>query len=292
MAAMDITDLHCHSTASDGTWRPCEVIRAAKRIGLRAIALTDHDTLAGVPEAAEEAKHLGVEFIPGCEISLDGPPGTFHMIGLLVDPSDRLLGERLDFVRRGREDRNAQILEKLAALGIPMTQEEVDAEAGGDVVGRPHFARVLVKRGVVRDFKEAFDRFLGKNRPAYAERDRLSLPDAIEAIHGAGGVAAVAHPFTLGFPDDAATEAWFREAAAAGVDAIETEVTEHSRSDAERYRAMARRCGMLESGGSDFHGENKKNTDVGTGKGSLRVPYAFLEAMKVRAAARPRGKRA
>jgi predicted metal-dependent phosphoesterase TrpH len=289
---MELTDLHCHSTASDGTVRPAEVVRIAKRVGLRAIALTDHDTFAGLEEAATEARHMGIELVPGCEISLDGPPGTFHMVGLLVDPADRVLNERLDFVRRGREDRNAQILEKLAGLGIRMTQAEVDAEAGGDVVGRPHFARVLVKRGVVREFKEAFDRFLGKGRPAYAERDRLGLAEALAAIHGAGGIAVVAHPFTLGFADAAATEAWFREAAAAGVDAVETLVTEHSRADSERWRALAARHGMLESGGSDFHGENKKNTDIGSGKGSLRVPYAFLEAMKARAAARPRVARA
>jgi hypothetical protein len=283
---MDLCDLHTHSTASDGTARPAEVVRLAKQVGLRAVALTDHDTLAGVEEAAHEAKHLGVELIPGCEISLDGVPGTFHMTGIGVDPSDRVLRERLEFVLKGREGRNAEMVRKLGALGIPVTMEEVAAEAGGDVVGRPHFARALVKRGVVKDFKEAFDRFLGKGRAAYAERDRLPLPDAIAAIHGAGGAAVLAHPYTVAHETPAAFEAWLRETAAAGLDGIETIYTEHSGADERRFRELANRCGLLEAGGSDYHGGNKANTDVGVGKGNLRIPYSLFEALRDRARSR------
>jgi len=290
-AGMDLTDLHCHSTASDGTSRPVEVVRIAKGIGLRAIALTDHDTLAGIEEAAAEARALDIEFIPGCEISLDGVPGTFHMVGLGVDPANAHLRERLDFVRQGREGRNAEICEKLNRLGHRVTMEEVAAEAGGDVIGRPHFARVLVKRGVVREMKEAFDRFLGKGKAAYADRERLPLPEALAAINGAGGAAVLAHPYTVGFPDDAAWEKWLREMAAAGLDGIETVYTEHSAADEARFRGLAKRCGLLESGGSDYHGENKKNTAVGTGKGGLRVPYALWEALRHRARSRKRGPR-
>jgi hypothetical protein len=286
--AMDLCDLHTHSTASDGTARPAEVVRMAKQVGLRAVALTDHDTLAGIEEAANEAKHLGIELIPGCEISLDGVPGTFHMTGIGVDPSDRNLQEKLAFVLKGREWRNGEVVKALRALGIPLTLEEVAAEAGGDVVGRPHFARVLVKRGVVKDFKEAFDRFLGKNRPAYVERDRLPLADAIAAIHGAGGAAVLAHPYTVALPDEAALEAWLRETAAAGLDGLETLYTEHSAADRRRYGELARRCGLLESGGSDYHGANKANTDVGVGKGDLRIPYALYEALRDRARSRRR----
>jgi hypothetical protein len=285
---MDLCDLHTHSTASDGTSSPAEVVRIAKRIGLRAVALTDHDTLDGVEEAAREAKHLGVEFVPGCEISLDGVPGTFHMTGVDIDPSDPILRERLDFVRKGREGRNAEMVEKLSALGIPVTMQEVAAEAGGDVVGRPHFARVLVKRGVVKDFKEAFDRFLGKGRAAYAERERLPLPEAIGAIHGAGGVAILAHPYTVAIADPAEYERWLREMADGGLDGIETVYTEHSAADERHYRELAGRCGLLESGGSDYHGENKANTEVGVGKGALRIPYSFLEALRGRARSRRR----
>jgi hypothetical protein len=285
---VEICDLHTHSTASDGTERPAEVIRRAKRIGLRAVALTDHDTLAGVEEAAREARFLGVEFIPGCEISLDGVPGTFHMTGLGVDPADRVLNERLDFVRVGREARNAEIAGKLAALGFPVTLEEAAAEAGGDVVGRPHFARVLVRKGIARDFHDAFDRWLGKGRPAYAERDRLPLADAIDAIHGAGGAAVLAHPWTVALPDEEALKTWLRETAAAGLDGIETRVTEHSAADERRYAELARGAGLLEGGGSDFHGANKAGTEVGVGKGGLRVPYALWEALRDRARSRPR----
>ena len=280
---MDLCDLHTHSTASDGTARPAEVIRMAKQVGLRAVALTDHDTLDGVPEAAHEAKHMGIEFIPGCEISLDGVPGTFHMVGLGVDPADRNLAEKLDFVRKGREGRNAEMAAKLRALGHPVTMDEVAAEAGGDVIGRPHFARVLVKRGVVKDFKEAFDRLLGKGRPAYADRERLPLPVAIAAIHGAGGAAVLAHPYTIALHDSAEFEKWLLATRAAGLDGIETVYTEHSASDTEHYRALAVRCGLLESGGSDYHGDNKASTDIGVGKGGLRIPYSFWEALRDRA---------
>jgi predicted metal-dependent phosphoesterase TrpH len=285
-------DLHCHSTASDGTVRPREVVRIAHRTGLRAIALTDHDTLDGVADAADEARHLGIEFIPGCEISLDEAPGTFHVVGLLIDPANAVLKERLDFVRRGREERNAGIAEKLTALGIPVTVEQAAAEAGGDVVGRPHFARILVARKIVKDFREAFDRFLGKDKPAYVDRDRLPMADAMAAIHGAGGVAVLAHPYTIGLHDPAEFEKWLRGMAEQGLDAIETEYTEHSARDVAHYRALARRCGLLESGGSDFHGENKKNTEIGIGKGGLRVPYAFLQAMKDRVRSRGVGGKA
>ena len=281
---MDLCDLHTHSTASDGTARPAEVIRMAKQVGLRAIALTDHDTLAGVEEAAHEAKHLGIEFIPGCEISLDGVPGTFHMTGIGVDPADRHLAEKLDFVRKGREGRNAEIAEKLNALGFPITMQEVAAEAGGDVIGRPHFARVLVKRGICGSFKEAFDRFLGKNRAAYADRDRIPTPEAIAAIHGAGGAAVLAHPYTVALNAPAEFEKWLREMRAVGLDGIETVYTEHSAADERYYRELAAKVGLLESGGSDFHGDNKANTDVGVGKGSLRIPYAFWEALRNRVA--------
>jgi predicted metal-dependent phosphoesterase TrpH len=283
---MDLCDLHTHSTASDGTARPAEVVRIAKRIGLRAVALTDHDTLAGIEEAATEARHLGVELIPGCEISLDGVPGTFHMTGIGVDPADPVLRERLDFVRVGREGRNGEIARKLGALGFPVSLEEAAAEAGGDVVGRPHFARVLVRKGIVSDFREAFDRFLGKGKPAYAERDRLPLADAIAAIHGAGGVAVLAHPYTVAFDAPASFEEWLRETAKAGLDGIETVYTEHSAADESRFRELAARCGLLESGGSDFHGENKANTEVGVGKGRLRIPYSFWEALRARARSR------
>ncbi len=283
---MDLTDLHCHSTASDGTVRPRQIVQIARRVGLRAIALTDHDTLDGVADAADEARHLGIEFVPGCEISLDDAPGTFHLVGLLVDPANAVLRDRLAFVREGREGRNNGIVARLNDLGIPVTMAEVAAEAGGDVVGRPHFARVLINRGVVKEFREAFERFLGKGKPAYVDRERLPMADAFAAIHGAGGVTVLAHPYTIGHADPAVYEEWLRGLAAAGLDAIETVYTEHSASDTAHYRELARRCGLLESGGSDFHGENKKNTDIGSGKGGLRVPYAFLEALRDRARTR------
>jgi predicted metal-dependent phosphoesterase TrpH len=214
-----LCDLHVHSTRSDGTVPPAELVRRARDAGLAAMALTDHDTFDGVPEALAAGEALGVRVVPGVELSLPHA-GTFHMIGLSVDPANARLRAVADVLREGRGPRNREIVEKLRALGVDITIEEVDAEAGGDVVARPHIARVLMKKGVVGSFQDAFDRFLKKGGPAYAERPRVDLPEAIAAIRDAGGASVLCHPATLGIDDDALLLAELRRMAEAGLDAV------------------------------------------------------------------------
>ncbi len=278
-----LCDLHVHSTKSDGTVAPAEVVRRGREARLAAIALTDHDTFDGVPEALEAGRKHGIRVVPGIELSLPHQ-ATFHMIGLSVDPGNSRILAVAAALRGGRVPRNLEIVGKLRALGVDLTIEEVAAEAGGDVVARPHFARVLVKRRVVGSLQEAFDRFLKKGAPAYAERTRVDLPEAVAAIRDAGGASVVCHPFTLGYgDDDAATLAELRALAAAGVDAVEVRCGRSTPSDIARWEGLAKDAGLLPSGGSDFHGDNKPDLKIGRGRGRLRVPLEWLEALEDRA---------
>jgi 3',5'-nucleoside bisphosphate phosphatase len=278
-------DLHVHSTCSDGTVAPAEVVRRGRDAGLVAMALTDHDTFDGVAEALAAGARLGIRVVPGIELSLPHE-GTFHMIGLGVDPADAAIRAVADLLNEGRGPRNRQIVAKLVELGVDVTIEEVEAEAGGDVVARPHVARVLVKKGVVGSMQEAFDRYLKKGAAAYADRPRVELSHAIAAIRGAGGASVLCHPFSLGFDDDASTSAELRRLAEAGLDAVEVRCGSSTRGDAGRWESLAKDAGLLPSGGSDFHGDNKPDLRIGTGRGKLRVPLAWLEALEDRAASR------
>ena len=281
-----LCDLHTHSTRSDGTVAPAEVVRRAREARLAAMALTDHDTFDGIAEALDAGKKHGIRVVPGIELSLPHQ-ATFHMIGLAVDPANARILAVATALREGRGPRNAEIVEKLRALGVDVTIDEVHAEAGGDVVARPHFARVLVKKGVVGSMQEAFERFLKKGAPAYAERMRVDLPEAVAAIRDAGGASVICHPFTLGHgDDDAATLAELRALAAAGVDAVEVRCGRSTPSDIERWEGLAKDAGLLPSGGSDFHGDNKPDLKIGSGRGRLRVPLEWLEALEARAKSR------
>ncbi len=278
-------DLHVHSTCSDGTVRPAEVVRRARDAKLVAMALTDHDTFDGVAEAMEAGAALGVRVVPGIELSLPHA-GTFHMIGLGVDPANAQIRAVAETLREGRGPRNRAIVERLCALGLAVTIEEVEAEAGGDVVARPHIARVLVKKGYVGSIVEAFERYLKKGAPAYADRPRVELRDAIAAVRAAGGASVLCHPSTLGIDDDEALLAELRRFALAGLDAVEVRCGRSTRADMARWEGLVQDVGLLPSGGSDFHGDNKPDLKVGTGRGKLRVPLEWLEALEERAKAR------
>ncbi len=280
-------DLHVHSTCSDGTVRPAEVVRRARDAGLAAMALTDHDTFDGIAEATQAGAALGLRVVPGIELSLPHE-GTFHMIGLGVDPANPAIRAVADRLKDGRGPRNLEIVAKLAAVGVSVTIEEVAAEAGGDVVARPHFARVLVKRGFVGSMQEAFDRYLKKGAPAYADRPRVDLAETIAAIRDSGGASVLCHPFTLGIDDDEAMLAELRRFAAAGLDAVEVRCGRSKKSEIRRWERLAVESGLLPSGGSDFHGDNKPDLKIGTGRGKLRVPVEWLEALEDRARSRPR----
>ena len=282
-----LIDLHVHSTASDGELAPAAVVRHAKGRGLSALALTDHDTTAGVPEAQAAGVEEGLEVIPGVEISLDMEPGTFHMIGLFVDLDHAPLQDGLERVRSGRNRRNVQIAERLSEMGMPVRMRDVTALAGGEVVARPHFARLMVESGYVGSVMEAFRRFLGKGRPAYVDRLRLDVGEAIQLIRDAGGVSVLCHPHTLGLKDEAATlppllETW----AGLGLDAMEVLYGDNTKNAVRVYREMARAAGLLESGGSDFHGFKGRKAKMGIGGGGRPIPPVVMEMLRERAQSR------
>ena len=285
MTEVPLVDLHLHSTASDGIFSPKDIVRLAKEGGLSLIALTDHDTTAGVAEAQAEGKRVGIDVVAGVEISLDFPRGTFHMIGLFIDPDDRDLIAALAELRESRDLRNRGLVERLGKIGLPVDLDEVTAHAGGEVVARPHFARAMIARGYVGTNQEAFDLYLARGRPAYVERTRLSGADAISFVHAAGGVAVLCHPFTLEL-NDAALLAFAREQAAEGLDAMEVIYSTRDPAREAIRRRIATEAGLLESGGSDFHGHTKKDRRAGLKARNLRIPIEVAHALRARAAKR------
>ncbi len=271
-AAPGWVDLHAHSTASDGTYPPAEVARLAAEVGLMAVALTDHDTVAGLDEFLAAGRDLDLAAVPGVEISANHPQGTMHLVGLFVDRLHPELGEALRWLQQGRAERHPKMLGRLKNLGLDLTWEEVERQAGGGQVGRPHFARAMLARGWVSSFEQAFDRYLGKGRPAYVDRRRFDPPRAIDLLHRAGAVVVLAHPQTLNaFNLDALAEE-VEELRDMGLDAIEAW---HPVMDSAWTRSLtdlARRLDLAVSGGSDFHGDNKSDVRLGVGRGTLRVP--------------------
>ncbi|MBI2169263.1 MAG: PHP domain-containing protein [Actinobacteria bacterium] len=220
-------DLHTHSTASDGTDNPQALVHAAHEAGLSAIALTDHDTLGGLPEASTAAADLGLRLVPGCEISCEVDRGTCHLVVLFLDGDAGPLQDRLSDLQRGRDDRNVRIVEVLRAEGLDITLDEVLVRAGGGSVGRPHVAAVLKEKGLVASIDEAFDRWLARGRSAYVERARLAPAEAIQLAHASGAVTVLAHPLSLDRTGDD-LDAVVAEFASLGLDAMEVEYGRYS----------------------------------------------------------------
>ncbi|OAG28772.1 phosphoesterase [Thermodesulfatator autotrophicus] len=282
-------DLHTHSTASDGTLTPGDLIKEAKKAGLSAIALTDHDTVAGLAEAQEMAQSLQIAFVPGVEISVkfEGP-GHCHLLGYFIDYENGVLKETLASLHEARAKRNILMVEKLKSLGIDISIEELEKMAEGGEIGRPHMAKILVQKGIVKDFDEAFEKYLGKGKLAYVPKARLEAEEAIKIIHKAGGLVSLAHPYYLGLDEDALIS-YVAGLKNKGLDAIEAYYTDHDKAFTQFCLELAQRFSLLVSGGSDFHGTNKPEIKLGVGKGNLRVPIEvyerLLEAWKVRAQA-------
>jgi predicted metal-dependent phosphoesterase TrpH len=283
MKPSQTVDLHTHSTASDGSFPPEEVIRRARSKNLAAVALTDHDCVDGLPEAGTAARKEGIELIPGLEISAEFSPGTMHILGLFIDERDAHLAASLARLQAARKERNPKIAEKLRSLGLDVDYEEVVAASGGGQVGRPHFARVLVQKGYVGSFEEAFEKYLRKGAPGYAEKFRFSPREAIEMIHRAGGVASLAHPFTLGLPSREAEADCLTELIGYGLDGIEAYYSRNNPGDTLHYLRLCESRGLIPTGGSDFHGANKPEIEVGTGRGDLAVPVSILDSLRSRA---------
>ena len=278
-------DLHLHSTASDGTDAPAELARKAKALGLSAIALTDHDTLRGLPEARAAARSLGLELVPGCELSTATPYGEMHLLAFWPDETPEAMAA-LEGQVKNRTIRNLKILARLAELGINITENELASEAGGEIIGRPHIAAALLRRGVVRTRLEAFSRFLGRDGAAYVPRELLTPLEGLALLRSLGAVTAVAHPLLLRAP-----LAWLQqclgELSGAGLDALEAYHSEHSAAQVRQVVDLAAAYGLLLCGGSDYHGQNKPDVARGAGRGGLRVPEYLLDRLKERRGRRP-----
>jgi predicted metal-dependent phosphoesterase TrpH len=277
---MGWVDLHLHTTASDGQMKPAEVVHYAASKGLQAIAVTDHDTIDGLDEALQTGFRIGVEVIPGVEISAEFSPGSMHLLGYCFDVGHPLLLERLAHLQTARAERNPQMIEKLNRLGVKVSYEEVLRASGGGQVGRPHFAHVLLEKGYVRTFQEAFDRFLKKGAAAYVDKFRFSPEEALHFIREAGGVPVLAHPKTLGLNGHGPFEEVLRSLVRQGLRGLEVFYPEHSPSDVIEYRAVAQRHGLLMTGGTDYHGIDKSDLDIGVGRGDMRLPYALVETLR------------
>lgn len=284
-------DLHMHSTASDGTDAPFALGALAKAAGLSAIALTDHDTTAGLIAAAAGCAEAGIDFVPGIEVSADPAPilpppanpdapssSTLHILGLFVrhdDPSLAAVSVRME---QARNHRNPAIVRKLNELGVRMGYDEVlelAASQGTAIIGRPHIAQVLLNKGYVKSIQDAFQRYIGSRGAAFIRRDRLHPAEAIEAIHRAGGLAILAHPVQLKCIDEDETAYAFRKLADMGIDGIESRHSDHPAALVQRYEQLAGRMNLATTGGSDYHG-TRKNIALG----SQCVPISVYEKLR------------
>ncbi len=272
-------DLHTHSTASDGSYRPGELINYAKSKGIDVLALTDHDTIAGISEAIEEAKIAGIDFIPGVEISALWLIGTMHILGYYIDPHGDLLHSTLKKLQKLRDERNHKIIEKLREHGVDITYEEVEKVAGGQI-GRLHISRILIEKGYAADIQSAFKKFLTNGAPTYIPKVRLEPPKAIELIKNAGGIPVLAHPCTLGLEDFSDLKKVFSDLKDAGIEGIEAYYSDHSKELTDFCLEMAGKLNLLVTGGSDFHGKNKKHIDIGVGRGDLAIPDELAVKLK------------
>ena len=273
-------DLHTHTTASDGSLPPSQVVCYAKEKGLKAIAITDHDTTEGNKEAIKQGIREGIEVVPGVEISVDYSPGTMHMLGYFLTTEDTSLQKKLNLLQDSRADRNPKIIAKLNQLGLALTYDDVIKESGGGQTGRPHMAKVLMKKGYTKSIQEAFDKYLGKGAPAYIDKFRLSSEDAITMITNAGGIPVLAHPFTLYCRSSDELEALVIKLVNQGLKGIEVYYSEHDEQQTSHYCLLAKRHNLVITGGSDFHGKNMQGIDLGTGRGNLKIPYRILEELR------------
>lgn len=274
-------DLHSHTTESDGTYTPGELVAAAKEAGLEALAITDHDTFAGYEAAVPFAKAAGVNLICGIELSTKANTGsrrTVHLLGYFLKDEPALdFRQWLVRMQESRRDRNRRLAAKLQSMGMDVRLEEVE-ELGRTMAGRPHFARVMVSKGYVPHYRAAFDLYLDESASAYVDREEPSLEEGIRRITEAGGITSIAHPIRLNLPapDE---EALIGRMVSEGLTALEAYHSDHGPEETERYLGLARKYGLRVTGGSDFHGENKPNVRLGSGPGTLSIPLSVLDSL-------------
>ncbi|MEW5932237.1 MAG: PHP domain-containing protein [Bacillota bacterium] len=267
-------DLHVHTTASDGTWSPARVVGEAARLGLAGVGITDHDTVAGLPEALAAGERAGIRVVPGIELGSEYGGEEVHVLGYFIDPGHPRLAGILTWLQEVRWRRLDRMVERVAELGLPVSRQRVAELAAGGTPGRPHLARAMVEAGYVGSVEEAFDRYLERGRPGYVPRPHLSPSDAVRVIRQAGGCAVLAHPGLL--RDDGV----IAELVGAGLGGIEARYPKHRPEQVEEYGRLGRRLGLIVTGGSDFHGPG-----VGPPAwlGEVTVPADVVEALAHRA---------
>ncbi len=276
-------DLHIHSSASDGSFSPAEILEAVNELNLGAFSITDHDTIDGNRDVLLSGTPESINFLSGVEISSYPPEsfyssGSFHILGYGIDIEDLALNDSLEKFRRAREDRNPKIISRLNNAGVDISINEVIQEAGGGLVGRPHIAKLLLKKGYVVSIKDAFNKYLAKGQLAFVDKYRIDCENAIKLIRNAGGIPVLAHPDTLDMKASE-IEKLLKEMMYFGLLGLEAYYANHSPEQTEKYCQLADKLGLLITGGSDFHGSFKDGVDLGTGNGDLSVPYHLYETL-------------
>ena len=274
-----IIDLHVHSTESDGTLTPKDLVAEAKKAGLAAFALTDHDTCQGVCKAMPLAASAGIELIPGIELSTDYHGKEVHIVGLYIDIENEQLLKQTAEYRKCRSERNALMVEALQKEGLSITMEELVAENPDCVITRANIARFLYEQGQIKSVREAFDRYIGDHCKCYVGRQKVASTDAVRLIKEAGGTAILAHPLLYGL-SNTNLQKMIDELKPAGLDGLEAIYSTYTTGEEQQMKRLARENGLLISGGSDFHGSNKPDIALGRGRGHLYIPYSVLETIK------------
>lgn len=284
---MNTIDLHVHTTASDGTASPAEVVRMARELGLSAIAVTDHDTVSGCAEALAEGQALGLEVVPGVELS-SRYGKTIHILGYFLRTGSPALTRVLDWIVAERDERNRKMAALMAADGIPVDYEEM-LRRFGPVIGRPNFGQVLVEQGYAESVQDAFDRYIEKGQPYYLPRKMLSIERSVEVIREAGGVPVLAHPFQYRL-EESALRQLIEHCMDHGLLGLECRYSLYDEKQSQYLLSLAREYGLTPTGGSDYHGANKPKIDLGVGTGRLAVPAEWLEPLRSLAiSTKPRG---
>jgi 3',5'-nucleoside bisphosphate phosphatase len=279
-------DLHVHTNMSDGSLSPAEVVRFSAQKGLQAIAITDHDTVAGIAEARAEGLKAGVEVISGVEMSVEWNPGIVHILGFFVRTDDRHLLESLAYLAQGRRDRIPKIVSKLSDCGVHISVEEVARESGDGVPGRPHVANVMVRKGIVSGIQDAFDLYLGKGAPAYVKKTKTSPAEAMRVIKGAGGLPVLAHPYSIDEQDAGRVREIVRGLVSQGLEGIEAYYPKHTPEQTRTFLDLALEFDLAITGGTDFHGAGKPEIELGVFPAREPLPYSILQDMKARLNAR------
>ena len=277
-------DLHIHSTASDGTLTPSEILALAQNLRLGAISITDHDTLDGSKDALSFGIPPSVKFLTGVEISAEPPlpfysAGSFHILGYAIDVDHPDLNHSLSRLRDSRKTRNPKILKLLSRLGIEIALDEVRNLSGDSQLGRPHIAQLMVEKGYVQSINAAFDEYLGNGKPAYVDRFRFECEETIKTILNAGGIPVLAHPLLLGIKENDIFEDLIAVMTEMGLKGLEVYYPEHTKNLIAYYSRLASHFNLLITGGTDFHGDIKPEIKMGVGKGDFFVPYELYERL-------------